>query len=283
MNLAYTIPADELSPTFAVGPSTTAIEDYEAANLENQSPHDPAMLTELDGTIVADMGAQVVVGAVLLSHYSYDEDLAVHIRANNDNVWTGTQPLDESITIPAYHGDRFSRSVWWDLETRIPLEANRTFRYWQITPASANSRTIAIGLLKFFSRVRRVDENISWGISGSLAHGSIRNRTKFGIDTVYEFGTRERGASAQFEEVNQATLNQALYWRQNARGGARPFFVCYTGEENLVDPLAEPMYVDWADDSLDATFVYLTTHTFGVLFHELGFGKPHDVVPEPTS
>lgn len=271
-HLAYALPRDVLAPTWSLVTGTELGAQYPVSKLGTIYPHDVFSANEVTVRPVADLGAKIEVQGVLVFNTNLDAALTLTLQATDDNVWPGSS-LSQTLTIPAKHYDGFSAGVWFDLATRVPVLASRSWRYWSLL-VTANSVPVTIGMAVLVSTVRRLGRNITWSPVSSLGHGEIRNPTKFGVHSVLELGNRDRVFKAGVPQADDATRAQLIALREDARGGNRPFFLCAAGDEDASDPLKEPMWVEWGGDTLDVTHDFLNLHGASVLFHELSYGQP---------
>jgi hypothetical protein len=273
-HLAYTHASDRRSGTYTGDGLTALGSQYPFSALGTTEPAEVFMANETTGRMVFNAGAKVDIKAVLLGHHRFAAGLTLRLEANDDNDWTGTQDLEQDVLVPAWRKDGFARNVWWDLETRLPNAADRSWTYWSLRPMTANDAAIAAGLFLFFTAIRRLGRNIGWNVEHTTDHDEIRNSTKFSVESVYEPGSRARGCSATVPQANDATRLAIEDWREDARSGNRAFFVSPAGEEAAADLLTEPHWVQWTGGPLAVQWNYLDLHQVRLQFKELGCGLP---------
>lgn len=275
-HLAFILPATDVKAGTYSGNGLTVLgSQYPFSALGDREPSQVCITNETSGRFIFDAGAKVAIKGVLLAHHRYTAGLTLRLEANDDNDWTGTEPLIQDITVPAWRKDGFARNVWWDLETRLPTVADHSWRYWSLRPTTANSSVIAAGLWLFFTAIRRLGRNIGWNITETIDHDVIDNATKFGVHSVYELGSKGRTAEAVVPQANDATRNAIDDWREDARSSARPFFVAQAGDENAADLRNEPLWASWDGGPLSGSHAFLDLHSVPLRFKELSFGLPY--------
>lgn len=274
-HFAFAFPSDVIDATYSGDGLTSSGTDYPFSAMGDREPSNVFIALEDDGRVIANAGAKVEVQGIFLGHHRYTEARTLHLQANDDNDWTGVQPLDETIIVPPWHRDGFAYHLWWDIATRVPVLADRQWNYWSIVPDAPNDDPIGIGLFTLLGTVRRLQRNIAWKPVSRLSHGEIRNATKFGVHSVYETRDRARGIDCTVPQGDDTTRHQLTELREDARSGNRPFFICPGGSEDASNPLHEPMWAEWAGDTLAQTHEFLNLHSASISFDELSCGKPY--------
>lgn len=273
-HLAYAMPSDVRAGTYSGIGLTVLGSQYPFSTLGDREPSQVFIANETTGRMVFDASAKVDIKAVFLGHHRYAATRVVRLEGSDASDF-GSIGLSQDVTVPAWRRDRFARNLWWDLETRLPNAADRSWRYWSVSPTTANDAAIAAGLLLFFTALRRLGRNIGWDVTETIDHDVIDNSTKFGVHSVYEMGSRGRTAEATVPQADDATRNAIDDLREDARSSARPFFVALAGDEDASDLRKEPQWVSWDGGPLSGSHRFIDLHTVALRFKELGCGLPY--------
>lgn len=197
----YTRPTERLAGTLAVN---TGVEDtaYPSANLDDGLPFKPAKLTGTTGSWTRDLGSALQVDFCAVIHHNLIAALDLRLQGHTANAW-GAPDVNLAFTIPAAHADGFTKNVFLDLTTLVPVAANRTKRWWRLLINSANSSAVAVGEWPMYSAVRNFGvRNISWGSKRTLKRPSIVHETDFGFRRGYDLGTSIRSCEVELEATD---------------------------------------------------------------------------------
>lgn len=228
----YTRPSDNLLNTATISVNTgTEDPEYPATNINDLLPEKPAKLTTNDGSWVADLGSAQRVDIVGIIHPNFDAALSVFIQAHTSNAW-GAPSLSQAITIPARHADLFPVNPWLDLKTLIPLDANRTFRFWRLFVSGTNSVPVSVGEWRIENTRRDFGvRNISWGSTRSWKRPAIVHETELYVRRSYDLGTTIRTIEVQMQATD-SVLSDIDAWFRGARGVVTPFLIVPYYNEN---------------------------------------------------
>lgn len=223
MSFIYTRPSDNL---LAVAELSAAAPDvnYPLSNMVDGFPDHPAKFTATTDAIVADFGVAKRVDAMAFYHHNLDPGVAVNLQGNATNTW-GAPSLSTGIVMPARWADGYPINPWIDLKTLVPVDANRTYRYWRLVISSANSVNISIGEWGLYGTRRDFGvRNISWGSTRTIRRPAIVIETERLQRKVYDLGVSQRLIEISLEATDQSAADVWSLFR-DARGVLKPFMI----------------------------------------------------------
>jgi hypothetical protein len=241
--LEYTHPDDDLAaavtPTLATG---TAATGYPPAHVGNQDPAYPFKTDTDTFRLVWDFGSPATIEAVVLIHQNFDDGLAdVKFQMHASSSWTSPS-FSRTLTIPAYHEDRFPVNVWTDLRDALP-----SYRYASLAVLTANSVPCAIGEIILAQTIRALDGTFQLDAEEDESHPLIENRTDVGVSTIYAHGTRWRWIRGDVTHEG-AVAEQLRAWNRATLGRGLPCVIW-----PHLDAADEPLFVRFEQDKLPRT------------------------------
>lgn len=196
--LQYLRPSDNLLGTLLA--SAFAVESggedgaFPAENLGDLNVAKPAKLTSFSGRWEIDLGSAQAIDVAALIHHNLDAGLSVRLQANSVPATWGAPPLDVAFTIPAFDLDRFSINPFVDLTGVTP----RTFQFWAVQIAGANSEFPALGQVILSVALRSFGRNVLFDSSEAEVLPARSNTTDLGVPWFYSLGSKWRTRSASF-------------------------------------------------------------------------------------
>lgn len=269
--MKYSRYSDRRNPTWSLV-TGTARSGYAVTALNDLDPSAPHWIEETTIRVVADMGSALEVQAMWMFAHNFDAGLNVRLQANATNVWTSPS-LNVPITIETAYRDGFAVDAEVDLTHLFNAAIDRTYRYWSIVNTSANSVSVSIGEVWLASEV-------NWFTNNDLAHdyalpfGHLvsESKSKRGVQTVYDMGTRERSLTGRIR-VNSSDLDTLLDWDDDQHGKARPMVVVLDEDASSVR-LREPRLVRFTDiQKVAQSLKHDTLYDVSLGFDELGRGE----------
>jgi len=238
--LEYCWPADDVAgavtPTLAAGTASTG---YPPENIGNQDPALPMKVEETTLRLVWDFGVPVTIKAIVLIHQNFDAALAnVKFQMHSANTWTAPA-FSRTLTIPAYHEDRFPVNVWADLR-----DVNPSYRYASLAVLTANSVPCAIGEVVLAQTIRALRGTFAINAEEDESHPLIENRTDVGVSTIYSHGTRWRWVRGDVTDEG-SVAEQLRAWNRATLGRGLPCVIW-----PHLDAADEPLFVRWEQDKL---------------------------------
>lgn len=274
-HLAFCRPSDVASGTYSGSGLTPLGSQYPFSALGNREPSEVFKANETTGRMVYDAGSKIDIQAWLLVHHRFAATRVLRLEGSDASDFSSIG-LTQDVTVPAWHEDRFARNLWWDLVTRLPNAADRSWRYWSLRPTTSNDVAIAAGLWVPIRTLRRLPRDVRMGTPRrEIDHEEIRNGTKGGVQSVYPFGTRSQALRNLYVPADDDTRLALEQLRRDALSGARPFFVALKGTEDASDLLNEPQWVEWMGGPFEVTWAEPNLHALTMQFRELSFGRPY--------
>ena len=167
---------------------------FPAENLGDLNVAKPAKLTSFSGRFEIDIGSAQAIDVAALIHHNLDPGLSVRLQANSVAATWGAPPLDVAITIPQFDLDRFSINPFVDLTAVTP----RTFRFWAVQIAGANTEFPAIGQVILGTSLRSFGRNVEFNSIEAEILPSRSNTTDLGVPWFYALGSKWRTRQASF-------------------------------------------------------------------------------------
>jgi hypothetical protein len=244
---------------------------YPAANLANDNPALPAKLTSTSGTFqFAYAGAQRIDGIVLV-HANLQAGLQVRLRGG---------AVNELITIPAYHHDKFPTNAVLDISGIVsgtPAAGYSTSgaSTWQLDIVGTNAVTVSIGevlLVSQWGQFPLVQTNVVMRPRRPV----IDNKTPLRVKSTYDLGVTVWEFDCELLVTGSTCDDLDALW-EDAYGKVRPWtFWPIAGT-------SEAFLVTFADDAKDLTYRSQTSavrlRSMKLRLEEVGRG----LIPTPSA
>lgn len=196
--LQYIRPSDNTIGTLLASAFTVESGGEDAAfpaeNIGDLNVAKPAKLTSTTGRWEVDVGVATLFDVAALVHHNFDVALNVRLQANSVAATWGAPPLDVAFTIPAFDLDRFSINPFLDLTGVSP----RTFQFWAVQIAAANTEFPALGQLILGTSLRTFGRNVQRNSNEEEILPTRSNTTDLGVPWFYSLGSKWRTRDAAF-------------------------------------------------------------------------------------
>lgn len=222
-------------------------DNYGPDVLVDGNPAQVAKINSTTGAWLFDFGSAVQISLIALIHHCFAAGTDVKIQGNATNNW-GTPSFEASITIPTWLGRTLSPWPVNPFRDLTGLSGLGAYRYWRLV-ITGNDQNLQLGQVWMATTIRTFDRNYKWSYSQTTQSPAIRNRTAFGVDTIYARGTHRYRFTADQLPTSAFAAELRTTWIEG-NGFASSWLFIPNPTVN------EAFFVRWSGDTLALQHIF---------------------------